>query len=100
LPVGGVREKILAARRAGIKAVLIPSHNEKDLAELPAEVKADMVFHLIDTLDDVVPHLFPAQSRKKAQTKASPPRAKRPTAPRVLPPPEGPEKPVRRPGSV
>ena len=36
LPVGGVREKVLAARRAGIQAVLIPRHNEKDLVELPA----------------------------------------------------------------
>ena len=42
LPVGGVREKILAARRAGIKTVLIPRHNEKDLVEIPAEVKADL----------------------------------------------------------
>ena len=42
LPVGGVREKILAARRAGIKSVLLPRHNEKDLVEIPAEVKADL----------------------------------------------------------
>src|SRR5262249_3576720 len=38
LPVGGVRDKILAARRAGIKSVLLPRHNEKDLVELPPEV--------------------------------------------------------------
>ena len=81
LPVGGVREKVLAARRAGITTVLIPRHNEKDLVELPAEVKADVTFHLIDTLDDVVPYLFPATTRK--QSKASPPRAKLPpSAPR------------------
>ena len=49
LPVGGVREKILAARRAGIKTVLIPRHNEKDLVEIPAEVKADLTFGLVDT---------------------------------------------------
>lgn len=69
LPVGGVREKILAARRAGIKAVLIPRHNEKDLIELPPEVKADVSFHLVDSLDDVVPYLFgtpKASSRSKA----------------------------------
>jgi ATP-dependent Lon protease len=103
LPVGGVREKILAARRAGIHVVLIPHHNEKDLSELPTEVKADVSFHLIDTLDDVVPHLFPAKAR--TQTKASPPRAKLTTSPpRVLPSldqaPPAAEKPVRRPGSV
>jgi ATP-dependent Lon protease len=84
LPVGGVREKILAARRAGINVVLIPRHNEKDLVELPAEVKADMVFHLIDTLDDVVPHLFPAKARKTS--KASPARAAKDATPaRALP---------------
>lgn len=58
LPVGGVREKVLAARRAGVKTVLIPHHNEKDLIELPAEVKADLTFIVVATLDDVVPHLF------------------------------------------
>jgi ATP-dependent Lon protease len=63
LPVGGVREKVLAARRAGIKTVVIPRHNEKDLVELPAEVKADLTFHLVDTLDDVVPLLFPPRPR-------------------------------------
>ncbi len=59
LPVGGVREKVLAARRAGITILLIPRHNEKDLLELPSEVKAELTFHSIDTLDDVLPFLFP-----------------------------------------
>jgi ATP-dependent Lon protease len=67
LPVGGVREKILAARRAGIKSVLIPRHNEKDLVEIPAEVKADLVLQLVDTLDDVVPQLF-AYGRRQADS--------------------------------
>jgi ATP-dependent Lon protease len=64
LPVGGVREKILAARRAGIQVVLIPRHNEKDLVEIPAEVKADLSMRLVDTLDDVVQWLFPTEPRK------------------------------------
>jgi ATP-dependent Lon protease len=64
LPVGGVRDKVLAARRAGIKTVLIPRHNEKDLVELPPEVKADLTFRLVDTLDDVVPRLFEARGVK------------------------------------
>ena len=70
LPVGGVREKILAARRAGITKVLIPHHNEKDLIELPAEVKADLAFHVVQTLDDVVPHLFPAKPPGKGTGRA------------------------------
>jgi ATP-dependent Lon protease len=77
LPVGGVREKILAARRAGIKGVLIPRHNEKDLVEVPAQVKADLSFHLVDTLDDVVPRLFEPlpgrpEPRRRAAKKAIP----------------------------
>jgi ATP-dependent Lon protease len=63
LPVGGVREKVLAARRAGIKAVLIPHHNEKDLVELPAEVRSDLTFHVVETLDDVVKQLFRDEDR-------------------------------------
>ena len=104
LPVGGVREKVLAARRAGIQTVLIPRHNEKDLAELPAEVKADVTFHLIDTLDDVVPYLFPDQTKGK-KAKTTPAQGKVPAKkPRVLPTRPGkslpPEKPARRPPSV
>jgi ATP-dependent Lon protease len=80
LPVGGVREKVLAARRAGIKTVLVPRHNIKDLSELPAEVKADLTFHGVDTLDDVVPHLFAtARSRTKStkpKSRLRPPKAK------------------------
>ncbi|CAN5788926.1 endopeptidase La [soil metagenome] len=88
LPVGGVKEKVLGARRAGIKAILVPRHNVKDLAELPEEVKADVTFHPVDTLDDVVAHLFPkgkSQPRTPAKPKAkpksaSPPARRRPTA--------------------
>ena len=79
LPVGGVREKILAARRAGIKSVLIPRHNEKDLVEIPAEVKADLSFHLVDTLDDVVPRLFERLPRSRRARR----RAAKKTPPRV-----------------
>jgi ATP-dependent Lon protease len=63
LPVGGVREKILAARRAGIETVLLPRHNEKDLVDIPAEVKADLTLRFVDTLDDVVPRLFETRPR-------------------------------------
>jgi ATP-dependent Lon protease len=69
LPVGGVREKILAARRAGIKIVLLPRHNEKDLVDIPAEVKADLTLRLVDTLSDVVPYLFEGRS-SSAKTSA------------------------------
>ncbi len=77
LPVGGVRDKILAARRAGIRTLLLPRHNEKDLVELPSEVKADLTFRLVDSLDDVVPRLFEARS-VKAKRKPDPVRSKPP----------------------
>ena len=89
LPVGGVRDKILAARRAGIRTLLIPRHNEKDLVELPPEVKADLTFRLVDTLDDVVPRLFEVRS-VKSKRKPDPIKSKAPAlttvkAPKISP---------------
>ena len=74
LPVGGVREKILAARRAGIETVLLPRHNEKDLVDIPVEVKADLVLRFVDTLDDVVPSLFATRSHAAATSHSRPAR--------------------------
>ena len=54
LPVGGIREKVLAAHRAGIKKVLLPRENEVDIEEIPANVRKRMVFVLIDTIDQVL----------------------------------------------
>ena len=54
LPVGGIKEKILAAHRAGIRDVILPSENDKDLEELPENVRADIHFHLVDHTDEVL----------------------------------------------
>ena len=54
LPVGGVREKVLAAHRAGIKKVLLPRDNEIDIEELPAQVKRKMKFVLLDNIDQAL----------------------------------------------
>jgi ATP-dependent Lon protease len=54
LPVGGIREKVLAARRYGIKTVIIPHMNEVDLDELPAEVRKEMTFHPVRTLEEAL----------------------------------------------
>ena len=54
LPVGGIREKALAARRSGIKTLILPALNEPDLAELPVEVRRDMTFVPVETLEQVV----------------------------------------------
>jgi ATP-dependent Lon protease len=54
LPIGGVREKLLAAHRAGIQTVLIPKDNQKDLEEIPANVKRGLNIRLMETVDDVL----------------------------------------------
>jgi ATP-dependent Lon protease len=54
LPIGGLKEKLLAALRAGIKTVLIPAENEKDLAEIPENVKRGMTIKPVKTLDEVL----------------------------------------------
>jgi ATP-dependent Lon protease len=58
LPIGGVREKVLAAQRAGIKRVIIPRENEPDLEELPTETRKELDFVLADTLDEVLAAAF------------------------------------------
>ena len=54
LPVGGIKEKVLAAHRAGLKTVILPKRNEKDLDDIPAEVKKEMKFILVDTVDEAL----------------------------------------------
>lgn len=55
LPIGGLKEKLLAAHRAGIKTVLIPKDNEKDLDDIPNNVKKDIEIVPVSTVDDVLP---------------------------------------------
>jgi ATP-dependent Lon protease len=60
LPVGGIREKALAARRYGIKTFILPEMNEQDLVELPAEVRAEMTFVPVRTFEEVLKVALPA----------------------------------------
>ena len=59
LPIGGIREKAMAARRFGIKTVILPALNEPDLEELPEEVRRDMTFVPVETLDQVIKVALP-----------------------------------------
>jgi ATP-dependent Lon protease len=54
LPVGGIREKVVAAHRAGLRRVILPERNRKDLAELPASVLANMSFAFVTNVSDVL----------------------------------------------
>ena len=59
LPVGGVRDKVLAAQRAGITTVVLPKENEGDLDDLPRDVRKNMTFVLADSIDEVIAAAFP-----------------------------------------
>jgi ATP-dependent Lon protease len=54
LPVGGIKDKVLAAYRGGITEVILPRENEKDLEEIPAEVREAMEVHLVESMDEVL----------------------------------------------
>jgi len=74
LPVGGIREKALAARRYGIKTFILPEMNVQDLDELPAEVRREMTFVPARTLEDVLKVAFPGvpQPQSDATPAAAP----------------------------
>jgi ATP-dependent Lon protease len=65
LPVGGIREKVLAAHRAGVRRVLLPRHNEADLEDVPAELRAELSFVLLDRVEQVVPEALEAETGQR-----------------------------------
>lgn len=62
LPVGGIKEKVLAAHRAGIKTVILPEKNEKDLIDVPELVKKELEFIGVETIDEVIEHALEGKS--------------------------------------
>lgn len=69
LPIGGLKEKSLAAHRAGIRKVLLPKENERDLRDIPDSVRDDMQFFPVSHMDEVLQHaLLPVQTGEKAGT--------------------------------
>lgn len=64
LPIGGLREKSLAALRSGIKTVLVPEENKKDVDELPDEVKKGLAIHFMKCVDDALPFVFETENNK------------------------------------
>ncbi|MBQ37218.1 MAG: endopeptidase La [Gemmatimonadaceae bacterium] len=70
LPVGGIRDKVLAAQRAGIRTVLLPRRNEKDLEDVPDEIRKSMAFTLVDDFDGALAAALASPRRKRAGSKA------------------------------
>jgi ATP-dependent Lon protease len=54
LPVGGIKEKVLAAHRAGVKHVVLPERNRKDLVDVPAEVREDLQIHFVRRVEETI----------------------------------------------
>jgi ATP-dependent Lon protease len=64
LPVGGIKEKTLAAKRMGIKKIIIPKRNKKDLEEIPRYIKKDIEFIMVETMDEVLKHALKKNSKR------------------------------------
>jgi len=72
LPIGGVKEKVTSAHRLGVKSIILPAHNEKDLEEIPDHIKKDLVFNFASDLKDVIKFAIPEikiNDVKKKETK-------------------------------
>jgi ATP-dependent Lon protease len=54
LPIGGVKEKLLAAHRAGIRTIILPKDNQKDLTDIPANISDEFTVHLVESMDEVL----------------------------------------------
>ena len=73
MPVGGIKEKVLAAHRLGLKTVILPSRNEADLEDLPDDVRQAMHFVFVDTVEEALEAaLMPAPKRKTRRKKSKP----------------------------
>jgi len=81
LPVGGIKEKVLAAHRAGIKTVILPKRNLKDLEDVPPAVRSALQFIAVECMDEVLPvALHPPSSADTTSTPLSRPRRSRPAS--------------------
>jgi ATP-dependent Lon protease len=72
LPVGGLKEKSMAAHRAGIKTIIVPRRNEKDMMEIPKKIQRDLKFVFVDRMDDVLPVALvpdPVKPRRRSRKK-------------------------------
>jgi len=76
LPIGGVKEKVLAAHRNGLKTVILPKRNEQDIEDVPDEIKQSMKFIYVETVDDVLASALEANHKTPAKKKTAPKKTK------------------------
>ena len=81
LPIGGVKQKVLAAHRAGLKEVILPERNGADLEDVPESVRAEMTFHLASEIGQVLAHALVPEGSEEAEVPGRPPDATRRRAP-------------------
>ena len=84
LPVGGIKEKVLAAHRAGIRTVILPQRNKSDLVEIPESVKKEMEFIFVKNIDELTRYIF-EEKKKKTTRKTSPQKELKKTVETTLP---------------
>ena len=89
LPVGGVKEKVLAAHRAGIRTIILPEENRKDLEEIPSHVQEDLTFRFVETMDEVV-RIALHEKRKREVVFDTRPQEKDVASAQQIPPAAGP----------
>jgi ATP-dependent Lon protease len=77
LPIGGLKEKVLAARRAGVKTVIVPKANERDLTEVPEELRRDLTYVFVEKVDQVLETALVKQESKPPARKPRRPTSKK-----------------------
>ncbi|MGA2440081.1 MAG: endopeptidase La, partial [Tepidisphaeraceae bacterium] len=75
LPIGGLKEKTLAAKRAGIKEVIVPKRNERDMVEIPEEVRKSLKFHFVENIDQALKLALDGSARRATAAKRRKPSA-------------------------
>ena len=71
LPVGGIKEKVLGAARAGIRTIILPERNAKDLAEVPEEIRDKMKFVVVGRMQEILPAALKSNGRVRRAAKRS-----------------------------
>jgi len=87
LPVGGIKEKILAAHRAGIKRIIMPDRNQKDMVDVPEQAKQEMEFFYVKKIDELLPLALTEMPEKFGKAPVPPVVVTPPTTSSNQPPP-------------